>query len=217
MFNHRIPVVAGIACAILMAVGISATALPSKGVQRAKSPVHISALSAARHLTAKQRSELRRLRRTVSRTPHASIASTASTEKAVPLSLPEGLGDAWVTQAADGSVCTFIPDPDDGFGSSCATEDDLRSGGSITLLGGAGRLAWKAIVVTVTPDGAPPAVLKRADGAIRPLSASNFGTTLAAAGSTITAGQQSIRIPDATPRCTGANTKAAVGYTRCTL
>lgn len=217
MFNHKIGVVTGVACSLLMAVGISAKALPSKDVQQPKAGVQISALVAGRHLTARQRSELRRLRHAISRSAPASIASTASAEISVPLKLPEGLGDAWVTQAASGSVCTFIPDPDDGFGSSCATEDDLRSGGSITLLGGAGRLARQAIVVTVTPDGAPPAVLKQPDGSTRVLSASNLGVALADAGSTISAGRQSIRIPDIRPRCTSQKAGVAERFNRCTL
>lgn len=158
-------------------------------------PPKISALESPAHLTRRQRRDLVRLRRHLRRTPGRAIAASADPVAAHPVDLPEGLGDAWVTKADDGAVCTFIPDPLGGYASSCATTEDLQHGGAITALGGAGTLDGEAVAVLVVVDGAGTPVITSPDGQQSYAQIDGLGATLLEEESSIEIGNTSMTVP----------------------
>lgn len=163
--------------------------------------VKVSALERPFTPTARHRRELSQLRRQISKSPMASIAATASVPDARPVALPEGLGDAWISLANDGAICTFIPDPLGGYGSSCSTQTDLRAGGAVTVLGGAGQLNNEAIAVMVVPDGGQDPVVTEPDGSQDLPPVDGIGATVVQESSRVTIGGVSIEIPEFDPRC----------------
>lgn len=163
--------------------------------------VSVSALARDFHPTRKQRRELRHLRRQIRKSPATLMASTASTEDARPVELPEDLGDAWVTTGEDGAICTFIPDPLGGYGSSCATQEDLLAGGAITVLGGAGELSGEAVAVLVVPDGGDTPVVTDPDGSQQARPTDGIGAELVPEESSIEIGGIRINVPEFDPVC----------------
>jgi hypothetical protein len=161
--------------------------------------VRVSALRVHAKLTLHQRREWRRLRRAMSRAPRSGLAATADVADPHPVPLPADLGDAWVTEAANGSVCTFIPDPTGGYGSSCATQADLAAGGAITLLGGAGQLDGQAVAVMVVPDGGPTPIVTSPDGEQYAAPLDGLGATLVSDQANVRIGTLSITVPPTPP------------------
>ncbi len=75
-----------------------------------------------------------------------------------------GGGRVWIAPAGN-EICTFIPDPTDGVGASCAPLDAVRAGRAITVLGGRpGSPADDVIVAVVVTDDAAPPTLVEPDG-----------------------------------------------------
>lgn len=167
-------------------------------------PVRVAALKSPFHPTIRQRRELTRLRRQMGTAPRASIASTAIVSDARPVVLPNGLGDAWVTLAADGAVCTFIPDPLGGYGASCASQADLRTGGAVTVLGGAGSLDNRAIAVIVVPVGGQAPVVTEPDGTQNHPPVDGIGAIVVPERSRITIGAVSIEVPVLDSHCSSS-------------
>lgn len=183
-----------IACAV--AIGAFWINTAGAGVEsKREAPVRVSSLTEPFSPTSAQRYELRRLRQQLRRANAASIASTIEIPNARPVPLPNDLGTAWVASAPDGGVCTFIPDPLGGFGSSCATQADLRSGGAITVLGGAGELNDQAVAVLVVPDGGPTPVVTSPDGTQRAEPVPGVGATLVPEESRLRICGVSLRVP----------------------
>ncbi|MBJ7353792.1 MAG: hypothetical protein JHC98_03120 [Thermoleophilaceae bacterium] len=204
-----------VACGTLLvsAIGV-AGARVGKDRPAAPPPARVSVLKQPFQPTRRQRRELLKLRRQVAKSPHASIASTASVPDARPIELPEGLGDAWVSMADDGAVCTFIPDPLGGYGSSCATQEDLRTGGAVTVLGGAGQLNNKAIAVIVVPDGGQDPVVTEPDGRQEHPQVDGIGATVVPERSRVSVGAVSLEIPEFDPHC---STSPNEDFRRCGL
>lgn len=183
---------------IVCAIGISAFLINTAGAElgaETEGPVRVSSLTEPFNPTESQRYELKRLRGQIQQAPSASIAASVEIPDARPVPLPEGLGTAWVASSPDGGVCTFIPDPIGGYGSSCASEADLRAGGSITVLGGAGELNNQAVAVLVVPDGGDTPVVTAPDGTQSLEPVPGVGATIVPEESRLRIGNVSLRVP----------------------
>jgi hypothetical protein len=201
---RNILILAAVSAFSLVAIIGAATAQTVEPRLKHQRPVTVSALKQSFHPTRRQKRELRRLRTQIRKSPSTTIASTAAAEDAHPVALPEDLGDAWVTLADDGAVCTFIPDPLGGYGSSCATQSDLQAGGAITVLGGAGQLRDEAVAVLVVPDGGQTPVVTDPNGSTEEQPTDGLGAALVAEESSIAVGGVEVTIPDFAPRCESA-------------
>jgi hypothetical protein len=186
---------------ILLAAVIGVAGARTGGSTATTPTMKIGALGRPFSPTSKQRRELAALRRQISRSPRATIASTANAPDARPVPLPEGLDDAWVSEADDGAICTFIPDPLGGYGASCTTQADLRLGGAVTVLGGAGRLKHQAVVVMVVPDGGQDPVVTEPDGTQRHQDVDGIGAAILPESARVTIGGVSLEIPKFNPKC----------------
>lgn len=184
-----------IACAIAIGAFWINTAGAGSGTGRDE-PVRVSSLTEPFEPTTAQRRDLRKLRSQLRRAHTASMATSVAIPDARPVALPEGLGTAWVASAPDGGVCTFIPDPLGGFGSSCATQADLRAGGSITVLGGAGELSDQAIAVLVVPDGGPTPVVTSPNGKEKDEPVPGVGAVMVSAESNLRIGDVNLDVPE---------------------
>lgn len=162
--------------------------------------MRVSSLTEPFTPTREQRYELRKLRRQLHRVHSASIAASVEIPDARPVTLPDGYGTAWVASAPDGGVCTFIPDPLGGFGSSCASQSDLRAGGSITVLGGAGALNDQAVAVLVVPDGGPTPVVTEPGKSQEAEPVPGVGAVLVPEESRLSIGEVSMVVPEADSR-----------------
>lgn len=188
-----------IACTIAIGAFWFSTAGAELGAET-EGPVRVSSLTEPFNPTEAQRDDLRRLRARIQEAPSASIAASVEIPDARPVPLPEGLGYAWVAGAPGGGVCTFIPDPIGGYGSSCASEADLREGGSITVLGGAGELNDRAVAVLVVPDGGATPVVTSPNGTQKPEPVPGVGAVLVPEASRLSIGAVSLVVPEADAR-----------------
>lgn len=175
------------------------------GAQRQPATAKVSLLKSKFKPTRAERKKLRTIGRLVKRSPRGSLVARARVTSARPVRRTAGLGDAWITPSADGSVCAFIPDPLGGYASSCATQDDLRGGGLITAVGaGPGSNSGdEAYVVVVIPDGSPNPTVLETDGRQFeiPIDA-NAGAATVGLGAAIRAGNKRLNIPrTAEPVC----------------
>lgn len=196
--THKLIVAIG--CLVLAggALEVASADPGNDGAKRPPANAKVSLLKAKFKPTRAERKRLRTIGRLVKRSPRGSLVARARVANARPVRRAVGLGDAWIAPAADGSICTFIPDPLGGYASSCATQDDLRAGGSITAVGaGPGRNAdAEAHVVVVIPDGAPNPTAVSPDGEQSeiPIDA-NAGAATVGLGTTIRAGGKRLTIP----------------------
>lgn len=70
-----------------------------------------------------------------------------------------GSSNVWIAPSG-GDVCTFIPDPVDGYGASCAPIAAIKAGKAVTVLGGTPDTPAESVIVAVlVPDGAAPPVV----------------------------------------------------------
>lgn len=149
-----------------------------------------------------QRAQRRAIARMIKRSPRASIASSAKVKHSRAVKI-EGYPDSvWIAPADDGSVCTFIPDPVDGWGAGCATPEELLSGNAVTMLGGAPGtvLAQDAIVAIVIPDGGEPPTVQRSDGSVSVMNVDlNVAAAVLPSGALVRSGRASVAIPDPQP------------------
>jgi hypothetical protein len=149
--------------------------------------------------TRAQRAQRRKVARMVKRSPRSSIAATADARRARAVAVAGYAASVWILPAEDGSVCTFIPDPLDGWGAGCATAEELASGHAMTMLGGAPGtpLGDSAIVAVVVPDGYEEPTVRRPDGSLSVLTAtSNVAAAVVQPGVLVRSGRASITVPD---------------------
>jgi hypothetical protein len=197
------PINFSICVTIFCSIAIGAFLINTAGAElgaRTEGPVRVSSLTEPFNPTETQRQELTRLRGQLLQAPTTSIAASVEIPDARPVPLPGRLGIAWVASSPDGGVCTFIPDPIGGYGSSCASQEDLRAGGSITVLGGAGELNDQAVAVLIVPDGGPTPVVTAPDGTERLEPVPGVGATLVPEESRLQIGGVSLRVPVADER-----------------
>lgn len=181
----------------------SASAEPSAGGEKtvvaAEKKVVISAFRKPFKPTRAQRKQRRAIARQVKRSPRRSIAATANVRRARAVAV-EGYGaSVWILPGDDGSVCTFIPDPVDGWGAGCATAEELAAGHAMTMLGGAPGtpLGDSAIVAVVVPDGYEEPTVRRPDGSLSVLTAtSNVAAAVVPPGALVRSGRASMTVPD---------------------
>lgn len=191
------------AAALLLGVVWAASATPSQdGVTtsaKRHQTVRVSAFKKKFTPTRAQRAQRRGIRRQVKRSPRTSIASTAMISRSRPAPISGWAASAWIAPAADGSVCTFIPDPLDGWGASCATASEVAAGSAMTLLGGApsGPLANAAIVAVVVPDGGQSPIVEQPNGSVVALDvSSNVAAAVVSPGALVRSGRAAITVPD---------------------
>ncbi|MGH2906021.1 MAG: hypothetical protein ACRDKI_04545 [Solirubrobacterales bacterium] len=196
----------------------SAANTNGQSAKKRSSHVRISAFKKPFHPTPAQRRERAKLARVINRAPRKAIAASASASEARPARVDGTDRDVWISPAGNGGVCTFVPDALDGYAMSCATEEDIRSGAAVTLLGGGAdeALQGAAIVAVVVPDGADAPTLKAPDGDLSAVSiTANTAAELVPLGSTVYSGDTIVRVPAlTTPKCPP---QVAGQPTRCTL
>lgn len=207
-----------IAASCSLALGVAtlgaADAAPeAHSFERPAPNANVSIIGAKFKPTQLQRKRIRSIKRMIKRAPRGAIVAGANTTNARPISRAPGLGDAWIVPAEDGSICTFIPDAIDGYASSCATEEDLIAGGSITALAsmpGSGD-GVEAQVVLVVPDQSPNPSILRLDGTSHEIPITgNVGSAIAAPGEKIIAGRVQMTVPELEqPACGQVRPRAA--------
>jgi hypothetical protein len=75
--------------------------------------------------------------------------------------------DAWIAPAGNG-VCTYLPDPVDGYGAGCATIGEVDEGKAVSVLFGDvhnGGVIFAAVIA----DGGPAPRVVHSDGSVWPL------------------------------------------------
>jgi hypothetical protein len=149
---------------------------------------------------------------------NATIASAdLADSRAVPIN--GGTDFVWLAPSADGGVCTFIPDPEGGYGAACTTMGIVNAGHAMSSLGGSstGPLAHQAIVAIVEPDGAGAPTVRSLDGHTSELPiTSNVATGYVPLGATVVSGKNVIVVPAATtPKCAVPDSGAA--FKRCSV
>lgn len=206
MISKRNMLIAGaISAACVPAVVGAASATPSEGLaqetkQRGtiRSAHDLSVFRDRHRLTRRQRGQRARLARAFRGAPLRLAVARAEFPNAVPVPIDGGSDSVWVAPTAAGGVCTFIPDPIDGYGSSCATVEEINAGLAVTMLGGgtSGTLASSAITAVIVPDGRAGPTLSGPGIATRTLRvASNVATAVARSGDTVTSEGKAIVVP----------------------
>ncbi|MBI4897672.1 MAG: hypothetical protein HY827_04820 [Actinobacteria bacterium] len=148
-------VVASIVAVVV--VGLMAAA-PSSAVSAADSPSNASLQGASRRFSAfthelPGRYQAERARLDASFAERRGALAVADFNMARPASVDGSSDHVWIAPAGD-QVCIFIPDPVDGYGSSCSTEDDIDAGRAIAVLADPTGDASDAVVAAMVPDGA---------------------------------------------------------------
>lgn len=222
MFTRKIVLASLSTVAIVLGViGVAGAAAPKSSVASREhhSSAKTSVLGTRFAPTKKQARQLRRISRLVKAAPKASIAATADVSSSRPVALPTGRGDAWITPASDGSVCTFISDPLGGYGSSCASQADLLAGGAITVVGGSPTAPnpGELVAVIVIPDGGAAPTVQSPSGETDALMvSSNTASTVVASGSQIVAGKVVLTLPKVSvPKCDSP--QPGESFRRCAL
>lgn len=195
---------------ILAAVGAAWATAGSSGngqtrvatARRASARMSLRVFRSSFAPTRRQRHERAEIAREFSHAPRGAAVATADFSDARPVPIPGQSGDVWVSPDANGGVCTFIPDPLDGYGAACATLDAVNADDDITMLGGGtvGPLTDSAIVAIVEPNGAAPPRVIGSDGSSSTLTiASNVAVAVVKQGDTIVSGANSRIVPDLRP------------------
>ncbi len=205
--NSKTTFTAVLTVAITALVAVTAALASSSGGSNSTAAsardgaVRLAVFDSKPRLTRKQKRQRAAIRRHVARSGHRSLIASANVAQAHPVPIGDGLGDAWIAEADDGAVCTFIPDPVDGYGASCATEADLRAGNTVTILGGGstGPLTDSAIVAVVVPDGREDPTVTLPDGNSKALAArSNLATGVVPISTKVRSGGASVTVPSRT-------------------
>jgi hypothetical protein len=75
--------------------------------------------------------------------------------------------DAWIAPAGNG-ICTYLPDPVDGYGAGCSTLTEIEAGTAYAVL--FGDLPKEEVMfAAVVPDGAAAPSVQLADGSVETL------------------------------------------------
>lgn len=190
----------------VFAVVWAASANPSisdpRPVISSKQTASVSAFRRPFKPNSAQRSQRRAIKRMIKRSPRASIAYKADVRRSRSVPVDGYAASVWIAPSEDGSVCTFIPDPVDGWGAGCATAEEVAAGQAMTLLGGAPGtvLADSAIVAIVVPDGAASPSVRRPDGGVSTLRVDqNVAAAVVPPGALVRSGRASISVPDQQP------------------
>jgi hypothetical protein len=188
-------------CGVLGVVGIaSATSIGRAGGERATSARHarLAVFDRPFHASRAQLRERAEIHREFRRAPRGTAVASAAIDGSRPVAIDGTSAEAWIAPAADGGVCTFIPDPLGGYGSACASPDSIAAGHAMTTLivGQGGPLAGQAIVVIVEPDAAHAPTVHRPDGTTTHLAlANNVATGILQPGDQVSSGVSTIEIP----------------------
>lgn len=186
-----------------------------------------AAFAALRHparLTARQRQEGRELRREFSHQRVRDSITRADYAAARPARMSGSGDDAWIAPSGD-RVCVYLPDPVDGFGTTCASVADARAGRGVGVLTPQANSSDQGIrVAVIVPDGASAPDVIAADGTestlpvvnnvaagVLPLSAAKLRTAAGTLNLTLMTNQQ----PD--PSCWEEAARAGSGPTNCRL
>lgn len=172
--------------------------------------------------TRAQRVQRRAIKRQIRRSPRTSIAASADSSRSRPVPVAGFDASVWIMPADDGAVCTFIPDPVDGWGASCATAEEVADGSAVTLLGGwsTGPLADAAIVAVVVPDRSEGPTLERPDGSVAAIDVnSNVAAAVVPPGALVRSGRVTVTVPNSppsncSPRADGEGSAAGT-YLQC--
>jgi hypothetical protein len=116
----------------------------------------------------------------------------AEFSSATPAPIAGASSQVWIAPS-DGAVCTYIPDPVDGWGGTCATLSTVEAGEAFSILGGPNDdIGDTAIVAVVVADGgAAPTVV--ANGVTTALAVqNNVAAALVPTTDTLNVGRRSI-------------------------
>jgi hypothetical protein len=105
---------------------------------------------------------------------------------------------AWIAPSG-GKVCTYLPDPVDGWGGGCYPLGSVEEGRAYTILGGGvtTSLAGSVIVAVVVPDGDPAPSVLAPDGSSRTLAVTgNIAAAIVPSADTLETGGLSINLDD---------------------
>ncbi len=183
-----------------------------------------AALRRAARLTARQRHELRMLRRQFRH--HGLRASFARADYAAARRAPMSgsSDDAWVAPSGD-RVCVYLPDPVDGFGTTCASLADAQAGRGVGILTPQANSSDQHIRVAIlVPDGGTAPHLITTDGTDSTLSVTNNvaaavlgpnAAKLETAAGTLNLALMMKQEPD--PSCMEKAARAESGPTSCPL
>lgn len=134
------------------------TASPSSAVGAAESSSNVSLGGAAQRFSAfthelpsNYRAERARL--DSSFVQRRGALAAVDFNLARPATVNGSSGHVWIAPAGE-QVCLFIPDPVDGYGATCSTEDDIDAGRSIAVLADPSGNGSDAVVAAMVPDGA---------------------------------------------------------------
>ena len=101
---------------------------------------------------------------------HMAANADFSDAKPSPVS---GSGDrAWIAPSGD-QVCVFLPDPTDGYATTCATPDDVKAGRGVLVLSPPAQGEQLVHIAVIVADGGPAPVLTSDSGAKRTLVPTN--------------------------------------------
>jgi hypothetical protein len=102
----------------------------------------------------------------------------------------------WIAPSGN-EVCTYIPDPVNGWGGSCSSLASVEAGDAYTILGGgsAAALGENVIVAVIVADGQEAPRIVDPNGANSPIAVhSNVAAALVPASSSLKLGTQSINL-----------------------
>ncbi|MGH2902356.1 MAG: hypothetical protein ACRDK7_01995 [Solirubrobacteraceae bacterium] len=117
----------------------------------------------------------------------------AEFSSATPAPIVGASSEAWIAPSNEG-VCTYIPDPVDGWGGTCATLSTVEDGEAFSILGGPNdNMGSNALVAVVVADGAQAPTVVTASGVTTSLAVhNNVAAALLPTTDTLQAGARSI-------------------------
>ena len=190
---------------------VSAAALTTGGIALASSPHHTQAKVGAKKSAVSVTDAIGAFRAT----PRADSSDVATQEdlkrEFAPLAaqgMPVGAADfssarpapisgrsgrVWIAPSGN-NVCTYIPDPVNGWGGGCYPVGTVEAGEAYSILGGpSGSLGNDVIVAVVIADGRPAPEVVAPDGTSTPLAViSNVAAALVPADDSLKVGTKTI-------------------------
>jgi hypothetical protein len=182
-----------------------------------------AALRRPARLTTRQRHERRALRRQFRHQRLRATFTRADYAAARPVHVSGSSDDAWLAPSGD-KVCVYLPDPVDGFGTTCVSAADAQAGRGVLVLTPQANSSDQHIrVAVIVPDGGAAPDVSTADGtestlpvvnnvaaAVLPASAAKLETAAGALDLALMTRQ-----PD--PSCWEKAASAGSGPTNCPL
>lgn len=169
------------------------TASPSSAVTAVDSPSNASLNGAARRFSAfthelsgEFKAERARLDASFAERRGALVDTDFSLAR--PATVNGSSGHVWIAPAGE-QVCLFIPDPVDGYGATCSTEDDINAGRAIAVLADPSGDGSDVVVAAMVPDGAtaPEVTDSAGDSSFMPVSGNVAAARLPVSSSVRTA------------------------------